>query len=157
MLIEKIKNMTEEKNKVLLEENEKRNQIIKETEEFVKNIQNKYQEELPERQKLIEENQKLREELDESIKYTMNIKQLIEAQKDKKEKKAKDLEEEYKNTVNTKIEQLTYDTQKYLLENNELKTQIIQYQKKCEELQESHSLFNKEYEKLMTQIEKVII
>lgn len=155
ILIDKIKILTEEKNKILTEENEKRNKIIKDTENFVKDIQSKYQDELPDRQKLIDENQLLRQELDESIKYTMSIKQLIESQKEIKETKAKELENEYKNMMGPKIEGLTSQAQKYLVENSELKTQIIQYQNKCESLQDTFAGCNKEYEKLMNEIEKV--
>lgn len=155
ILMDKIKQLTEEKNKILTEENEKRNQIIKETENFVKDIQNKYQEELPERQMLLDENQKLRKELDESIKYTIGIKEMIENQKNKKLTKTKELEHEYKNNMSTKMEYLSNQAQKYLIENSELKTQIIQYQNKNEEMQNVLNSYNKEYQNLMQEVEKV--
>jgi hypothetical protein len=156
MLIEKMKKLSEEKNKILTEENEKRNQIIEEAGNFVKDIQLKYQEELPEKQKLLDENQRLRKELDESIKYTMKIKEMIENQKNKKLNKTKELEDEYKNNMSIKMEKLSSQAQRYLIENSELKTQIIEYQKKNEEMQNILGSYNKEYQNLMHQIETVI-
>lgn len=154
LLIEKIKTINEEKNKIIYEETEIRNKLVKETEEFVKSLQEKHELELPEKQKLIEENQRLRKEIENTVKETIEMKESFENKLKEKEKKALDFEINYKNDLRTKMETTTLNAQKYLLENSEYKSQIITYQKKNEEMLNAIEMFTKEYAKLEIEIEK---
>lgn len=154
MIIDKIQLINEEKNKIILEESEKRSKCVKETEEFVKDLQNKYQAEIPEKQKLLEENQILRKDIEKCVEETIKMKDAIEKQMKEKEQRAFYLENEYKNDIKTKMEVMTTTAQKYLLENSALKSEIINYQKRNQELGNSLLMFKTEYEKVVNEIER---
>jgi chromosome segregation ATPase len=155
LIIEKINVINGDKQKIISEESEKRNQIVKETENFVRSLQSKYEEELPEKKKLIEENQLLRNEIEQCIKNSGNLKDLLESQLKEKEKASEDIENKIKNDLKSKMESMSFHAQKYIFENSELKIQIANYKKKNEELNSLVDAFNKEYDKLKNELEKV--
>jgi chromosome segregation ATPase len=156
LLIEKIQNTSEQRNKIIQEQADLRNKAVKEAEDYVKSLQEQYESQLPEKQKLIEENQNLRKEIEETVQTTMTMKSEIEGQMNSRESKALTMETDYKNDLKTKMEGMTMNAQKYLIENSQLKSEIITYSKKNEELFETVSMFNKEFDKLSNEIEKVI-
>jgi len=127
---------------------ELRNKVVKETEDYVKELQAQYELTLPEKQKLIEENQQLRRDIDACVKDTMSMKDSIEDKMKEKDEKTVELENEYKNSIRSKMEEMTFNAQKYLMENSEYKGQIINYQKKNEEMSGAVAMFNVEYDKL---------
>lgn len=96
LIIEKINVINADKQKIISEESEKRNVVVKETENFVRTLQSKYEEELPEKKKLIEENQLLRSEIEQCIKNSGNLKDLLESQLKEKEKASEDIENKIK-------------------------------------------------------------
>lgn len=155
MYIDKIRNVNEQKNQIIREQAELRNQAVKDTEDYVKELQDKYESQIPEKQKLIDENQSLRKEIEETVQTTMAMKSEIEGQMSLRENKALSMENEYKTDLKTKMEDMTMNAQKYLMENSSLKSEIIHYSKKNEELFGTVSMFNKEFEKLTNDLEKV--
>jgi chromosome segregation ATPase len=155
LIIEKINVINADKQKIISEESEKRNVVVKETENFVRTLQSKYEEELPEKKKLIEENQLLRSEIEQCIKNSGNLKDLLESQLKEKEKASEDIENKIKNDLKSKMENMSFHAQKYIFENSELKIQIANYRKKNEELSSLVDAFNKEYDKLKNELEKV--
>ena len=154
LLIEKIKTLNEEKNKIIHEETERRNVIVQETENFVKDIQEKYELEIPEKQKAIEENQNLRKEIESCVQSTMAAKEIIENKLKEKDQEALDLEESYKKDIRKKMEETTLKAQKYLFENSELKTQTISILSKNSEMEKAEETFKTEFSKLENELEK---
>jgi hypothetical protein len=155
MLIDKINNTNDDKNNFINECSEKRNNLVKETENFVRSLQTKYEEELPEKKKLIEENQNLREEIEKCIQNSSKLKDVLELQLKEKEKISENMENKIKNEMKCKMQNMSYDAQKYIFENSELKLQIINYKKKNEEMLNIVNSFSQEFEKLRKEIEKV--
>lgn len=154
LLIEKIKIINEDKHKIIQEETDKRNCIVQETEKFVKDIQEKYEQEIPEKQKAIDENQNLRKEIENCVNNTMATKEEIENKIKQKEKEAVELEENYKKDIKTKMETTTVKAQKYLYENSEIKTQIVSLLSKNEEMEKAETTFKAEFLKLENELEK---
>jgi hypothetical protein len=154
LLIDKLKLINDEKNKIILEESEARNKIVQETEKFVKDIQDNYEKELPEKNQLIEENQTLRREIEKCVQATVASKDEIENKLKEKEKKAMEMESSYKNDIRFKMEEMSLRAQKYLIENSELKTQIVGVTSKNIEMENADTKFNAEYEKLQNELEK---
>ena len=154
LLIEKIKTLNEEKNKIIEEDTEIRNMIVQETENFVKDIQEKYELGLPEKQKAIEENQYLRKELEICFLSTMAVKGEIENKLKERAKESMELEEKYKIDIREKMEETTMKAQKYLIENSELKTQIISILSKNTEMEKAEETFKTEFLKLENELEK---
>jgi hypothetical protein len=157
MIIEKVNTINAEKQKIINEESEKRNIIVKETENFVRGLQSKYEDELPEKKKLIEENQTLRGEIEGCIKNSGGLKDMLENQLKEKEKNTEDIENKIKNDLKSKMENMSYAAQKYIFENSELKIQIVSYKKKNDELLGLLNAFTQEYDKLKNELEKVNI
>jgi hypothetical protein len=83
------------------------------------------------------------------------MKELIEQKLREKDEQSSLLENEYKNEIKKKMEDMTMNAQKYLIENTDLKTHIINYRKGNEEMAEKLAIFNKEYETILNELEKV--
>jgi len=154
LLIDKIKTINEEKNKIIKDETDKRAFIVQETENFVKDLQEKYEQEIPEKQKAIDENHRLRKEIEDCVHSTMAIKEEIETKIKQREKEALTLEENYKKDIRLKMEETTLKAQKYLFENSELKSQIISVLAKNEEMEKAETSFKTEFFKLEAELEK---
>jgi len=154
MIIEKINTINSEKQRIINEESERRNVIVKETENFVRSLQSKYEDELPEKKRLIEENQLLRGEIDKCIKNSGNLKTMLENQLKEKVKSTEDIENKIKFDLKNKMENMTLSAQKYILENSELKIQIANFKKKNEDLESLVNAFTVEYGKLKNELEK---
>ena len=155
MLVDKINLINNEKQNIINEESEKRNELVKDTENFVRSLQNKYEDELPEKKRLIEENSQLRSEIEECIKNSANLKEILENRLKEKEKITESMENKLKFNLTNKMQEMTLNAQKYIFENSELKMQIANHHKKKEELMELVKAFNKEYDKLIKEVEKV--
>ena len=155
MLIDKLNSFNIEKNKIIQEETEKRNNYIKETEEFVKSLQEKCESELPERKRIIEENISLRKEIEETIKSSMSMKDLLKVELDDREKSTGDVENAIKNNLKNKIQLISMQSQKYLMENSEMKTQNNLFKNKIDEMEMIKISFQSEWDKLNKEVEKV--
>lgn len=155
ILVDKINSINDEKQKIINEESEKRNDLVKETEIFVRSLQNRYELELPAKKKLLEENSQLRSEIEDCVKHSGNLKEILENKLKEKEKITESMETKFKVNLKTKMEEMTLNAQKYIYENSELKMHIANHSKKKDELMELVKAFNKEYDKLISEVEKV--
>ena len=154
LLIDKINMINQEKNQIISEESEKRNNMVKETEAFVRSLQPKYEEELKEKMKLIEENQNLRSEIEKLIQNSNGLKDVLENQLKEREKMSENMESKIKNDLKSRMENLSLEAQRLILENSELKIQSMNYKKKNEEMRGIVDSFNKEYDKLNAELDK---
>jgi hypothetical protein len=155
MIVEKINKINTEKQKIITDESEKRNELVKETENFVRALQNKYEEELPEKKRLIEENGELRIKIENCIRNSGNLKEVLENKLKEKEKISETMENKLKVELKSKMEKLTFDAQRFIFENSELKIQIENHKKKKQEMLDLVKAFNQEYDRLIKEVEKV--
>jgi len=120
----------------------------------MKDFQTKLEASKPDQNLLLQENQMLKSKLEEYVLNTNNIKENLENQMVLKDKQQKLLEEEIRNTVNTKIGEMSDQTQKLLLENRDLKGKNNFYAKKFDEVNKSIQQSNEVFTKLKDEVEK---
>lgn len=153
MLIDKLNAFNKEKTIILQDEAEKRNLIIKETEDYVRSLQEKCEADLPDRRRVIEENIFLRKEIEDTIKSSFKMKDLLQNEFIDNQKS---VENSIKNNLKNKIQLMTMQSQRIFLENTEIKTQNVLFRKKIQEMENTKNLFKREWDKLNLEIEKVI-
>lgn len=154
--MEKIKSINEEKIKIIQEITEKRNEIVVETENYVKEIQMKFQSELPEKQKLLEDNQRLRDELEEFTKKSSNMKEDIEKEIKEKEKLNIDLQSDFINKFKGKLEKIQSEKEVLFIENMKLKKELEEYSKTKDDRDKTLDKYVAEWEKFTKENENVI-
>lgn len=173
---DKYTNLLDEKTIILKEERLKREEITNKCEIFMKDLQAKYESEIPEKNEIIKENDMLRKKFEEYVANTTSIKDNLESQMKLKEQQTNAFEEEFRGQVKAKMEELviititfiykllynyililfqSLSTQKYAIENSELKSQLLAYNKKFEEVNVTISQYNSMFEKLKTELENV--
>jgi hypothetical protein len=150
---DKLSALIEDRKAFLLQENEKRNKIVQECEEYVRELQGKYERDLPEKQLLIQENQNLRQEIETYISESMTIKDTIENKLQNKD--VHNDQEAYKDNMRKMIEAITGDTQRHFLENIELKKQLPFYKQKVSEMTETVGSYTSKYNEFIGELEKV--
>jgi len=149
LLLDKVMEINEEKRKILQEEANKRGEIVKKCEDFVKEVQEKFNNSLPEREALIKENDLLKKKLEETQVF---IKENLETTFKLKNLQ---IEDEFKKSMNTKMEEIASQAKGYLQENSELKGQLMLYTKKFDEVNLSIGQYNKAFDTLKKEIDKV--
>ncbi len=153
-MIDKIKSINEEKNNFIQENQDKRNKIVLETETFVREIQEKYENEIPEKHKAIEENQNLRKEIELTVQDTIKHKEELESQIKSLEKEGLVMEEAFRNNLKSQMENATTKAQTLLLENSQLSNEIASLELKEPEIKKAADTYETEYAKLQYEIEK---
>lgn len=156
ILIDKIKSINEEKQKLIEEEVNKRNEIVKATEDFVHQIQVKYEEDLPAKQKLIEENQNLRKEIELCVKSTLEKKELIENQLRAKCMLGDEWKRKVEDKLKEKMERLTNLSEGGLVEKTNIIMELGSIRNNNLEMENIVGKYNDELAKLVNEIEKVI-
>lgn len=148
MLLEKCNQLNEEKKKLVLEETEKRNELIVKCENFMKQMQSKFEMEIPEKEQLIHENEELRKQLEKT-------KVLLEEKLDFAQKSKDFFEENIKTGMESKLKELMTKENVYASENTQLKAQLNIYSSKFDELTKSVVNYNSHYDTLKKEVDKV--
>lgn len=148
MLLDKCNQLNEEKKKLVIEETEKRNELIKKCEDFMKDMQSKFEKEIPEKEMLIKENEDLRKKLDET-------KVIIEEKLDIAQKSKQMYEETIKNGLEVKLKELMEKDNIQAIENQHLKSQLTLYNSKFDDLSKSIQSYTSTYETLKKEFDKV--
>jgi chromosome segregation ATPase len=148
MLLEKCNQLNEEKKKLIIEETEKRNELIKRCEDFMKDMQSKFEKEIPEKEMLIKENDDLRKKLQET-------KCIIEEKLDFAQKSKDMFEENIKLGMESKLKELIEKESLHQAENIQLKAQLNLYNQKFDELTKSIQTYSSHYDTLKKEIDKV--
>jgi chromosome segregation ATPase len=155
LLLEKVKEVTDEKNGKIQEEKEKREQLERKCEEFKKDVDEKFSKDVIDKEQIIEDNNKLRVKLEE---YKVNmeaIKANLEEQIDDKNKQANDFETDFKTQIQSKMDEMLSHTQGLTSENKALRSEVMIYQKKIEESANSMGSYTTNFENLKKEFEKV--
>lgn len=148
MLLDKCNQLNEEKKKIIIDESEKRNELIKKCEDFMKDMQSKFEKEIPEKELLIKENEQLRKKLDET-------KVFIEEKLESAQKSKEMFEQSMKTGIEAEVKELRERDTLNKIENMQLKAQLNIYNQKFDELTNSVKSYNSHYELLKKEIEKV--
>lgn len=149
MLLDKLKQNSDEKKQILEDESKKREEMVKKCEDFMKEVQGKFENSLPEKEELIKENENLRNKLEQAsnfIKENFDNNMISKTQK---------LEEEFKNLMNDKVKEVSDQAKGLITENTQLKTQLNLYSTKFDELNSSIKQYNGIYETLKKEVDKV--
>jgi chromosome segregation ATPase len=154
-LLEKIKELNKEKDEILISENKKKLEIEKKCEDFKKEVVNKFEKQLPEINKLKEDNEFLRNKVVEYKTSTEEIRNSIESQINSNEEDLLKFEDEFRKNMKENLKNLEENTNKFLLENSELKSQLINYYKKYEELSNRVSKFTSSFDSGKKELENV--
>ena len=149
LLMDKLKLNTEEKKQILEEEAAKREEMVKKCENFMKEVQSKFETSLPEKEELIKENDNLRAKLEQASNF---IKENFDNNMVSKSQK---LEEEFKNLMNDKVKEVSEQAKGLITENAQLKSQLNLYSSKFDELNVSIKQYNGIYETLKKEVDKV--
>ena len=154
--MQKMNDLQEEKKKIIKDEVAKRNDIIKKTEEYMKDYQQNFENGVPEKEALLRENMILKQKIDAYIENTKAIKENVENQMKLKDQQNLLFEEELKNQINSKIDELSKQNEKASIENIDLKQKNQIYAKKFEDINKSIMNSNETFTKMKDEIEKVL-
>lgn len=125
---------------------EERNQIIKEAEDYAKNLQKKQQEEMPEKQKLIDENARLHKELEAYLMEGLKIKGELDKQLKGGESSMKKLTGG--GDMQKVMEGLAKSAQINALENHKLQEELMGYERNNLELEKFVKMVDDNIEKV---------
>ncbi len=153
MLVDKGNGINLEKDKIYKEGEAEKNRIIKEAEDYIKNLQQKTIDSMPERQKLIDENSKLRENIQKCLEEGLKMKEDFDKQMKINEIDFKKFENLGKDGIQKTMDSLKEKTQNSILANTNLKTELMTYQNKNQEMENMVQMANREYEKLLKEID----
>lgn len=101
---DKLNKAHEEKSYIINEEKAKREELTRKYENFLRDLQSKYQN--FENDDLVKENAALRKKFEEYVQNTTNIKETIEQQMKLKEQQTLNFENEFKTQIKGKMEEL---------------------------------------------------
>jgi hypothetical protein len=106
LCLQKMQLLNEEKKKTVTEEQLKYNEISQKCENFIKDFKSKVEGSIPDKTVLISENEKLKAQLEEAIKNANELKETLENQMKDKELKTQKIEDELRNDIKTRMEEL---------------------------------------------------
>jgi hypothetical protein len=143
-LLERVKEMTDERNVIQKEESEKFETIRNKCEEFKQDVIGKF--EVTDTDIIRKENETLREKLTEYKEHSKMIEESIRAQMDFKEKQFALIEDGLTSQINPKLFEFDEQNEKLKNENEDLKTEFNENLDKINQLQEIISKFHSNFE-----------
>jgi chromosome segregation ATPase len=146
--------LQEEKKKIISEEQAKRAELIKKTEDYMKEYQQTFESVVPEKEALMRENMVMKQKIEAYVENTKAIKENVENQLKLKDQQNGVFEEEMRSQIRSKMEELSKQNEKAIQENQELKTKNTMYSKKFEELNNNIKQSNEVFTKMKEDIEK---
>ncbi len=154
--MQKMNELQEEKKKIIKDEMAKRNEIIKKTEDYMKEYQQNFENDVPEKEALLRENMILKQKIEAYVLNTKAIKENVENQMKLKDEQNLMFEGELKNQIKSKMDELSKQNDKAMIENKELKDKNQIYAKKFEEINKNIISSNETFAKMKEDIEKVV-
>ena len=156
LLVEKGNKLQEDRNEMINRYEKERQDLVKESEDYVKGLQAKTDPKDPERKKIIDENQRLKNEIQKFIDEGMKMKDDFDKQLKEGGFDIKNFEEKSKLDFQNTIESFQQKAQGGILLNTSLKTELLQLQKRNEELEKFQKMANEQYNKLQQEIKNKI-
>ena len=156
LLVEKGNKLQEDRNEMINRYEKERQDLVKESEDYVKGLQAKTDPKDPERKKIIDENQRLKNEIQKFIDEGMKKKDDFDKQLKEGSFDIKSFEEKSKLDFQNTIESFQQKAQGGILLNTSLKTELLQLKKRNEELEKFQKMANEQYNKLQQEIKNKI-
>jgi hypothetical protein len=156
LLVEKGNKLQEDRNEMINRYEKERQDLVKESEDYVKGLQAKTDPKDPERKKIIDENQRLKNEIQKFIDEGMKMKDDFDKQLKEGSFDIKSFEEKSKLDFQNTIESFQQKAQGGILLNTSLKTELLQLKKRNEELEKFQKMANEQYNKLQQEIKNKI-
>ena len=156
LLVEKGNKLQEDRNEMINRYEKERQDLVKASEDYVKGLQAKTDPKDPERKKIIDENQRLKNEIQKFIDEGMKMKDDFDKQLKEGSFDIKSFEEKSKLDFQNTIESFQQKAQGGILLNTSLKTELLQLQKRNEELEKFQKMANEQYNKLQQEIKNKI-
>ena len=148
--------LNEEKKKIISEEVNKRNEVIKKTEDYMREYQQTFENFVPEKEALMRENMILKQKIDAYFQNTKAIKENVESQMKLKDQQNSMFEDELRNQIKSKMDEISKQNEKSMQENHDLKNKNTNYAKKFEEVNKNIANSNEIFTKMKDDIEKVL-
>lgn len=155
-LLEKIKELNEEKKKIEIDENEKKKEIEKKCEDFKNDVKEKFSGNFPDMDKLKEDNEYLQTKLDEYLENTEKIRENIMQQIQLKEEQTLETEKKTDEDIKKKLSEhekscnlIREDNKKLHTESTKLKNDANEKIEKINKIAKNFDYKKKEYEKVI--------
>ena len=126
--------------------------LIRESEQYVKDLQKKSDPNEPVRKKLLEENQKLKVDIQKYVNEGIKLKEELDKQIREGSLDIQNLEENSKKNIQSKIETFQEKTKGGIFLNASLKSELIQLQQRNHELERFKRIADEQYKKLELEI-----
>ncbi len=155
-LVDKGNKIQEDRNEMIKKYEAERQELIKESEDYVKSLQEKTDPNNPERKKLLEENEKLKGDIQKFINEGLKIKEDFDKQVKEGGLDIKNFEEKSKLDFQNTIQSFQEKAQGGILLNTSLKTELLQLRQKNQELERFQKMADDQYNKLQDEIKKKV-
>ena len=155
-LVDKGNKIQEDRNEMIKKYEAERQELIKESEDYVKSLQEKTDPNNPERKKLLEENEKLKGDIQKFINEGLKIKEDFDKQVKEGGLDIRNFEEKSKLDFQNTIQSFQEKAQGGILLNTSLKTELLQLRQKNQELERFQKMADDQYNKLQDEIKKKV-
>lgn len=160
MLLERVKEMNEDKSRVEKEEKKRSEDILKKCEDFKQDVVSKFKG--TDIETILADNENLKSKLEEYKENTLKITENLQLQLKMKEAQNENFEQTFKTQITSKFDELKDQADKFEKENKELKLEyengIKKFNKASASISRYHSRFDvakKEFEKDLQEIYKL--
>ena len=155
-LVDKGNKIQEDRNEMIKKYEAERQELIKESEDYVKSLQEKTDPNNPERKKLLEENEKLKGDIQKFINEGLKLKEDFDKQVKEGGFYIKNFEEKSKLDFQNTIQSFQEKAQGGILLNTSLKTELLQLRNKNQELERFQKMADDQYNKLQQEIKNKV-
>ena len=153
-LINKIKEIKQEKEKLIELEKKQTEETITQCEKFKKEYQKKFDEVSTEN--IMRDNEELKKKLKECEESKQKIKENIDSQKEMKEKQNLDFKTLFEDQIQGKLEAINYQSENFEEENEKIREQIRKERMKFESFNDKMKKFNQNFEKAKKKYTKIM-
>ena len=151
-LVDKGNKLQEDRNQMIKDYEARRLKLIKDSEDYVRDLQSKTDPNNPERKVLLEENEKLKNDIQKYVNEGLKMKEDFDKQLKEGGFDIKNFEEKSKKDFQNTIESFQEKAQGGIILNTSLKTELLQLQQRNQELERFKKMADDQYNKLQQEI-----
>ena len=151
-LVDKGNKLQEDRNQMIKDYEARRLKLIKDSEDYVRDLQSKTDPNNPDRKVLLEENEKLKKDIQKYVNEGLKMKEDFDKQLKEGGFDIKNFEEKSKKDFQNTIESFQEKAQGGIILNTSLKTELLQLQQRNQELERFKKMADDQYNKLQQEI-----
>ena len=151
-LVDKGNKLQEDRNQMIKDYEARRLKLIKDSEDYVRDLQSKTDPNNPDRKVLLEENEKLKNDIQKYVNEGLKMKEDFDKQLKEGGFDIKNFEEKSKMDFQNTIESFQEKAQGGIILNTSLKTELLQLQQRNQELERFKKMADDQYNKLQQEI-----